>query len=358
MELRHVEKEDLKGFISFYEKRYLDSPLRRNSMSGLLRDLLYGKSVMCKSARLEPLMIMDGDKLVMICVLAYVDRMPDYVQIAFFEADICSQEGFSLIMDRAMAFAKENGATKITGSLNVHVNYGLGFLASNYEAMQGFGTMHNPPFYHEFFEANGFRAIEMVSFRKDFKDYNDFLDPRLVERVKRRYSTRNLDMGRLEEEANLYTRINNEAFHDHLFYYKRRAEEDLELFTDFRHLLKPENLVFVYKGEEAVGFMLWYPDFHEIMKPGESIGLKTVMRHRFSRRKISTFKIVEMGVIPSEQKHGAILALLDHVFQATRGKYQTFESGWILDDNRSSKMLGVKFADGEYKRYKAYIKDV
>jgi GNAT superfamily N-acetyltransferase len=358
MELRHVKKEDLKGFISFYEKRYLNHPLRRNSMSGLLKDLLYGKSVMCKSASLEPLMVMEDGNLVMICVLAYVDRMPNYVQIAFFEADVCSQEGFRLIMERAEEFAREKGATKITGSLNVHVNYGLGFLASGYDAMQGFGTMHNPPFYHEFFETNGFNVIEMVSFRKDFKDFNDFLDPKLVARVTRRYTTRNLDMARLKEEADLYTRINNEAFHDHLFYYKRKAEEDLELFSDFRHLLNPENLVFVYKGEKAVGFMLWYPDFHEIMKVGESIGVKTVLRHRFSKKKISTFKVVEMGVIPSEQKHGAILALLDHVFKCTKGKYQTFESGWILDANHSSKMLGVKFADGEYKKYKAYIKDV
>lgn len=58
----------------------------------------------------------------------------------------------------------------------------------------------------------------------------------------------------MEEEAKVYTRINNDAFRDHLFYYERVEEEDLELFKDFKLLLK-ENLLFVEKDGVEVGFM-------------------------------------------------------------------------------------------------------
>ena len=53
-----------------------------------------------------------------------------------------------------------------------------------------------------------------------------------------------------------------------------------------------------------------------------------------------------------------MLALLNKVFELTKGKYSLFESGWVLESNTPSKMLGVKLADSSYKRYKAFIKDV
>ena len=358
MKLEFANNGRAKAFINFYEKRYLIDPLKRNSMSGLLKNLLNGKSVMCRSAYFEPVMVEDKSRILMIALLTHVDRMPDFLQIAFFEADYKDSRAFKLILDRAYELAKERGASKITGSLNVHVNYGLGFLASDYNKPQGFGTTHNPQFYHELFSENGFAAIDLLSFKKDLNEFEELFNPRLRERVNRRYTIRSLDNKNLESDAQIYTSINNEAFKHHPFYYPRKAAEDLELFKDFKPLLRPENLLFAYKGNEPVGFMLWYPDFHEIMKPGESIGIRTVIRNKFMARRIRTVKIVEMGVLPKEMKNGAVLALLNKVFELAKGKYSLFESGWVLQSNTDSKMLGIKLADSIYKRYKAYIKDV
>ena len=283
---------------------------------------------------------------------------PDFLQIAFFEADYKESRAFKLILERAYELAKERGASKLTGSLNVHVNYGLGFLASDYHKPQGFGTMHNPDFYHELFSENGFEAIDMVSFRKDLDELKEVFKPKLIERLNHRYSIRSLDYKHLERDAQIYTRLNNEAFIDHPFYYPREAAEDLELFRDFKPLLRPENILFAYKGDEPVGFMLWYPDFHEIMKSGETLGIRTVIKNKLMAHSIQTVKIVEMGVLPKEMKNGAVVALINKVFELTKGKYTQFESGWILQSNTNSKMLGVKLADSVYKRYKAYTKDV
>ncbi|HEY8909567.1 MAG TPA: hypothetical protein VIM51_04720 [Desulfosporosinus sp.] len=358
MKLEFANNTRAKAFINFYEKRYLRDPLKRNSMSGLLKNLLNGKSVMCRSAYLEPVMVEDNGRIIMIALLTHADRMPDFLQIAFFEADGKDSRAFKLILDRAYELAKERGASKLTGSLNAHVNYGLGFLASDYDKPQGFGTMHNPAFYHELFSENGFEASDLVSFKKDLDELEELFNPRIIERVNRRYSIRALDYKHLERDAQIYTSINNQAFNDHPFYYPRNPVEDLELFKDFKPLLRPENLLFAYKGNEPVGFMLWYPDFHEIMNPGETIGIRTVIRNKLLARRIRTVKIVEMGVLPQERKNGAVLALLNKVFELTKGKYSLFESGWVLESNTPSKMLGVKLADSSYKRYKAFIKDV
>lgn len=353
-----VINKSRKLFLDFYKKQYLNNPLKRDSLSGLLKGLLYGKSELCKSVDLESLMVMENKKILMICILAHARRMPDYIQISFFESEKLNMKAFQLIMDRAEQSAKEKGATKISGSLNIHVNYGLGFLASDFEKEQSFGMAHNPEFYNKYFEENGFKTIDMVSYKKNVMHMDELLSNNIRKKIEEKYKVREADFKNLDSEVNIYTNVNNAAFGEHLFYYPRNKEEDLELFKDLRFLLKPENLLFVEREGVPVGFMLWYPDFNQLTKPRETVGLKTVIRNKLFSKKINTFKIVEMGVIPSEQGRGAILALFNYCFRCIKGNFDNIESGWILSDNTKSKNFGIKWADAESKYYKAYIKDL
>ena len=165
-------------------------------------------------------------------------------------------------------------------------------------------------------------------------------------------------MKNLKAEADLYNDLNNDAFSDHVFYYKRDPDEDLELFKNFKPLLKSENLLFVEKKGKAVGFMLWYPDFNEIINPGESVGLKTFIRYKLLNKKIGMFKVVEMGIIKEEQGFGGVLALFDYCHEKTKTRFKSFESSWVLSDNIKSRSFGDKWSDGISKTYKAYIKEL
>lgn len=358
MKLTKVNDKNKKAFLNYYKKQYLNHPLKRDSMSGLLKGLLYGKSELCKSVDLEPLMVTDNHKIVMICVLAYAHRMPDYIQIGFFEAEELNINAFRMILSRAETLAKEKKASKLSASLNIHVNYGLGFLAGSYDKRQSFGMAHNPEFYHRFFEETGFSPIDMVSYKKDMRLVDKLLNDEMSMKLSERYTVREADFHNLKNECLIYTEINNKSFNEHLFYYPRKKEEDYELFKDLRFLLKPENLLFVEKDRISVGFMLWYPDFNQIMSSSETAGLKTVIKNKLYGRKIDTFKIVEMGVTPAERNKGAILALFDYCFKCIKDKYDFMESGWILSDNFKSRNFGIKWADCESKKYKAYIKEL
>lgn len=358
MELIRVNAESRKTFLNFYKKQYLNNPLKRDSMSGLLKGLLYGQSELCKSVDLEPLMVIDGDKIIMICMLAYAHRMPDYVQLGFFEAEELNMDAFQMILTKAESMAKHKKATKLSASLNIHVNYGLGFLASGYDKMQSFGMSHNPEFYHEFFEKTGFDAIEMVSYKKDMRLVESLISSETSNRLAERYNVREAYFNNFKKEIEIYTDVNNMSFNKHLFYYPRNKEEDYELFKDMKYLMKPENLLFVEKGGIPVGFMLWYPDYNQIMSSSETVGLKTVIKNKLMSNKIDTFKIVEMGVVPGERNKGAILALFDYCFKCIKGKYDYMESGWILSDNFKSRNFGIKWADCESKQFKAYIKEL
>lgn len=358
MELIKVDNSNLKEFIKFYEELYLNNLLTRNSMSTILKGLLKGSYHICKSTDIEPLMIKKNNKVIMICVLAYAHRMPDFIQISFFEAKEANDAAFKMILDRANRLAREKGANKISGSLNIHVNYGLGFLASDYDQWQSFGTPYNPEFYNTLFQENGFTTIDMVSLYKNIRDMEALFPSNIEKKLEERYTIRPIQFNALEKEAGIYTKINNESFKDHPFYYPRELEEDLELFQEFKYFLKPENLLFVEKAGVPVGFMLWYPDFHRLMGPRETIGIKTVIKNKLFSNKIKTLRIVEIGIIPSEQNKGAILALFNYLYRCTKDRFHHFESGWIIKDNEKSLNLSLRWSDGVYKDYKAYIKDV
>jgi hypothetical protein len=358
MELIKVTDINKSIFLNFYKSQYLKNPLKRDSLSGMLKSLLYGKSELCKSVELHPLMVTENNEIIMICMLAYANRMPEYIQIGFFEAAEFNPKAFQLILDRAEELAREKKASKISASLNIHVNYGLGFLASGYDKMQSFGMAHNPEFYHRFFEETGFNPINMVSYKKDMRGVKSLLKTEVSKKLNEKYRVREADFSNFEKDCAIYTDINNQSFHEHLFYYPRKKEEDYELLKDMKHLMKSENLLFVEKEGIPVGFMLWYPDYNQVMSPSETVGLKTVIKAKLLGSKIDTFKIVEMGVIPSERNKGAILALFDYCFKCIKNRYDYMESGWILSDNYRSRNFGIKWADCESKSYKAYIKEL
>lgn len=351
-------KKEKKDFLNFYISQYHNHELRRDSLSGLLKGILFEQSVMSKSIEILPLIVKNNDEIVMCCLLAKASRMQEYLQMSFFESKEYCIEGFNLVYNKAEEISKKWQTKFICASLNIHVNYGLGYLKDSYSKPQSFGMAHNEAFIHDYFESYGFSGIDMVTFHKNMEADFTLISDKLKQKLKSKYSVRHADFKNMEREAKIYTRINNDAFRNHPFYYKRVEEEDLELFKDFKMLLRPENLLFVLKDNIEVGFMLWYPDFHQLMSSKETVGLKTVINNKLFNHKIDKFKIVEMGIIEEEQKKGAILALFDYCFTLTKGRYKSFESGWVLKENIMSGNFGYKWADGVCKNYVAYIKEL
>ena len=238
------------------------------------------------------------------------------------------------------------------------MNYGLGFLSSHYDEACSFGMNYNPAYYNQMFVKAGFETIDLVTYKQDMKHFELPISERMLKRVQSKFTVRTMNYKQFKRDIKIYTELNNDAFKHHLFYFKRNFEEDYELFKPFRILLKEENLLIVEKENKPVGFMLWYPDYNELIPEGKTLSLKTVIDHKVLRKQISTFKIVEIGVIESEQKTGAILALFDALNQMTKNKYAYCESSWILKNNRDSSNFGLKWSEGEYKKYAAYTRSI
>ena len=359
MEVRIVSNQSsVDDYIRFIKKVYKGNVYYRDTMSVVLKDILKGKAEICKSSSIIPLMIIDSGEVRAVGTYAIVDRMKDKLQLTYFEALENSEEAVDLIIEYGRKLAKENNIRTITAGFNFHVNYILGLLANKFDEVQSFGNAYNPPYYIDYLKKHASREINLNNYVTNVENFELPVDKILMKRVTSKFTVRKMDFKNLEREAEIYTDINNRAFSHHDFYYERRVAEDLELFSDFKLFLREENLLFLECGGRPIGFMLWYPDFNELLKPGESLGIKTFIKNKLFSHKIKRLKLVEIGVLPEYQGRGAVLALFNELRNLTRGRYEVCETGWIMEGNIASKGFGIRWADSEYKQYKVFLIDV
>ncbi|MDK9711855.1 GNAT family N-acetyltransferase [Acidaminobacter sp.] len=358
MELRVLGPGETGDYIKFVKQLNKMDPLRRDIMSTTLETILSGKGVMAKSAFLEPVLVVDGGRPVAACVFAQVDRMAEVLQLACFEALEGQEEAVALLVARGRTLARERGAEKLLVGLNFHVNYGLGILADHFDEVPTFGSAYHPAYIKNYFEGIATETVSMLTYEVNLESFEVPVSDRLMRRISKGYRVEPADFKHLERTAQIYTEINNAAFGAHRFYYQRRIDEDLELFREFKAFLKPENLLFLYFGEDPVGFMLWYPDFNQLMRPGETIGLKTWLRWKLWPGRIDTMKIVELGVIPEHQSRGGVVRLFEACRERVRGRFKRCEAGWILSENTASRGFGERWADREGHHYKVFLIEV
>lgn len=359
MKLINCTSKDAKRYINFCKSVYKADLNYRDSLTSLLKSILYKKSVFCKDTEIAPVLVTDesGGGLAA-CMFIVARKLPDTLQIAFFEAKPDCREAVDLLLETAVSRCREKGLGKIVIGLNGHVNYGLGILADHFTETPCFGNSYNPEYYVNYFKREGIRESILTSYLTDMNRFNLDKEQKLLQRIHQNFTFRVADFQHLEREVGIYTALNNQCFTRHPFYFERTEEEDFELLSQFKLFIDGKNLLIAERDGEPVGFMLWYPDFNGLIPPGQEMGVGTYIKNKLFARRIKKFKIAEIGIVPEYQGSGVILGLFEKCMQLTKGRYEWCEAGWILDTNTRSKGFGVRWADMEYKHYKVFEIDV
>ncbi|MDO4710899.1 MAG: hypothetical protein Q4A75_02890 [Peptostreptococcaceae bacterium] len=354
--VRKAGHEDLDAIIKFHKKLYAGDPYYRDNQTRTIKALFKRKMEIQKTSEIVPIVAEKGDEIVASAFLAVIDRMKDTVQIAFLEMEDDRSVAGSII-DHAKIFAKERGIAKILIGLDLHVNYGLGILSEGFDKIRSIGSSYNLSYYAKNLEPFASRVKELVSFRGEIGALDLKISPKLQERLAH-FEIRHADLKNIEESAKTYSFINNQAFTEHDYYYESREKEDIELFKEYKLFLKPENILFAYKDGGPVAFVLWYPDFNQLIGPGQELGVKAFIKSRLFPKSIDTIKLTEFGVIPKYRRTGAIYALLKHCYELNKDRYRYIGSGWILSGNHASSNLTSKFLKEESARYKVFEIDI
>ena len=319
---------------------YHDNPFFRDSLSSILSMLTNPEGVFAGRTRQQAVTIRsDSGELLASALLIRADGLPDQVQLSFFEALPDAGEAVQALVDTSASIARQWGAKSLLVSMNGHVNYGLGFLADSFDQTPCFGSSYTPPYYPDYFRSLHFTEEQLISYRYPVASFSGRQEENILKRTRKRFSFRKADFSRLQEEISIYTRLNNECFAGHPLYFHRHDDEDYELFRPFRWFLREENLLIAEHDGVPIGFLLWYPDFNELIGPGQELGLRALLKYKLLRPRIRRFKIVEIGVVPKFQGSSVILGLFHLCYRLTGDRFQECESGWIFSANLQSRNI-------------------
>lgn len=358
MELFQCSKADYKDYLKFVRNLYSSYPNYKDSATPVLKQFLYKQGVFCSGLEIMPVMVKVKGAIVAVCMYIASQSYEKVLQIAFFEALGNHQEAVDLIVERAKQLCKEKNLDKIVIGLNGHVNYGLGLLCDKFDSEISFGGSFTPYYYTDYFQKHRPQPYKMVSYCGNMDAMNFDKYGKLLERINKKFNYRYMDFKNFREEMKIYTDLNNICFKDHPFYFERNYEEDYELFRELKYFIREENIIFVQHEDKPIGYMLWYPDFNELIGYGKTIGIDTFIKNKLFANKIQKMKIVEIAVLPEYQNSGAILGLFYECFKKSAKNYAAYETSWILEENYKSSNLGLRLMEKEYKHYVAYEIDL
>lgn len=353
-------KAALNEFYNITKTIYKDNPFYRTTNEEVVKHLTAGSTVFKNHATVIPYIIKKGDETVGRLALIHDAYLKDYVQIAFFEALPGLENLAELISEKAAARFKE--CSKIVVGINGHLNYGAGILLNHFDEQPVFELPYNPDYYPDYFKK--FHKREIVSFRFETAPFHEYFE-NFENSVWNGITVRFMDKRKFKKEIKTYTELNNACFHSHPFWAKRDINEDLEMFYPFRHFLSNENLIFAeYKGK-PIGFVLWFPDFNQIVSNKGTLGLKERLKFRLGNP-IKTFRFYEIAVLPQYQISKASFAMIYKMAKAVKAKgYEIGEGGFIFQENTRSITLAVRYlhrAFGEkmdaYRRFAVYEREL
>ncbi len=330
-----------KSFYSFASELYKDNTYYRDTEHDVASMLIEKKSVFFCHAELIPLLIMDnsGENVIGRFCIVLDKQQPGLVQIAFFEALPGIQGlGEELFLEIRKRYPSHN---KLVVGLNAHLNYGAGFLCSRFDEVPVFGLPYTKEYYIDYYK--DYQCKKMFSFRYPTQPFFEFFNSRKRHPSANNIKVRTMNKRKLKEEVAIYTYLNNASFQKHPYWSDRTEAEDYELFKPFAPMLDEENLLIAEVDGNPAGFLLWYPDFNQLVKGSRHIGALEWLRFRFLNP-IDTFRFTEFGVHPRYRKSRVVdemIRKLSGIIQQTQ--YKMVEGGFIFEENASSIAISLRY---------------
>jgi hypothetical protein len=327
MHIKYNEYIDLVNLVYKEDKNF------RTNCEDIIINLFEHKGSFCNNAKVVSVGVLHEAALIAGCFLVIPNNYKDSVLVCFFEALPNYQEAVNLIINYAGTLGRKNNCKNITIGLNTHINAGAGILVEEFSD-NSYGNNYNPPYYVDYFKSLKANIHTLTSYKGDIKDFSLSSIDKVIKRVNNQFTFREICLENFREDMASYTKLANEAFANHKFYYQRKVEEDYELYEPMLTILKPENILFAEKNGELVGCLIWYPNYYE--------------------QCTRSIKVIEIGVLPRYRKSGVAVGLLNECYKRIKVDFDYMESGWILDGNFLSKSMANRWMKKVHKRFNIY----
>jgi hypothetical protein len=343
---RVAGKEGYRDFARFGARVYAGNAHYRGTQGSVEKLLLLGPTVFHRHVRIRMYLVVDLAEVVARFALIHDTRLPDHVQVGFFEARPGLKGLWDLVRGRAVRDFP--GIPRVVVGINGHVNYGAALLLDRFDQAPVFGLPYSHDYYPGYFAT--LRPHGLVSFRFTMDGIHDWVDGYGDLGRMEGITLRFMDKKNIAADIAHYTRLNNACFRSHPFWADRDEAEDLELFHPFRHLLENENLIFAEHEGRPVAFYLWYPDFNQLVSGPRDLGLRDWVKLRL-RKHIDTLRFTQVGVLPAYRNRPLSLAMIRESLPAVaRAGHEYAEGGFIFEVNRGSMALARRILRRSFGR--------
>ena len=282
---------------------------------------------------------------------------------AFFYLFECEnhREAASALFDAGFEWARSRGLNRIVGPKGFTPLDGFGLLVKGFEHRPAFGLPYNPAYYVPLIEAQGFSLYsEAVS---GYLGANIQFPPRIHELAARLAQRRGLRIARYEKRADLRALIPQlkELYNNALRGTTGNTpltDDDINALADqLLWFADPKLIKIVMKGEEAVGFLLAYPDISAALQKTRGhlfpFGWLALLREL---RRTDWLNINGAGLVPEYRGSGGTAILYSEIFKAVAesGQFRHAEVVQIGIENENMQREMENFGVDFYKTHRVY----
>lgn len=264
------------------------------------------------------------------------------------------------LFDRAGAWLREKGMTRMLGPANPSLNDPCGLLVDGFKWSPFVLMTYNPGFYVRLVEEAGFRkAMDLWAYILLHNELvRDKID-RVANAVQGRnqVSIRFVNLRRFEAELGIIKDIYNNAWEKNWGFVPMTEDEIHFTAGDLRSIVLPE-LAYIAEIEgRPVGFAFALPDINHALKKckGSLFPFGWFYFLRSNLRKIPTCRIVALGV-RREFQHMGIGTLFYQKFmeEGLKRGYKAGELSWVLETNDLMNRPIQQMGGRPYKTYRLY----
>jgi GNAT superfamily N-acetyltransferase len=287
---------------------------------------------------------------------------------------------FEVVDDRAVAEAllvqaavwlRARGMDAIRGPENPSQNEESGLLIDGFDLPPVVMMTYNPRYYQALIEQAGFQKAQDLfawDILTNVFDYDVQNLPRKFVRVadearkRPNLVLRKMDMKNFDHEVELAKQVYNAAWEQNWGFVSMTDREFEQLGEDLKFIIDPDLVYLAEVDGKVAGFSLGVPDANQALlkaRPQSNTWSFpwTVAKLLWHKRKINSFRLVAMGVVPDYRTLGIdALFYVETARQAFQKGYQRCEMSWILESNNMMNRIIERLGGKVYKTYRIYQK--
>ncbi len=369
-------EEQRRAFVRFPWRLYRHDPYWVPPIFGdRLKLLTPGRHPFYEHARLQLFLAMAGAEIVG-TIGAIVNHRHNEVHgdsvgfFGFFEV-VDDDTVAHALFDAASDWLREQGMTAIRGPENPSQNEECGLLVDGFDMPPVVMMTYNPRYYQGLIERAGFQKAQDLyawDIRTDIFDYNVQKLPakflRVAEQARQREGlvVRKIDLKQFDQEVERAKVIYNAAWEKNWGFVPMTDHEIEHLGQELKMILDPDLVYLAEVDGRPAGISLGIPDVNQALikarpQPNTWSLPLTLLKFLWYRRRIDTFRLMIMGVVPEYRTMG-----IDAVFyvetarEAFRKGYRRCEMSWILESNEMMNRIIERLGGRIYKTYRLYEK--